>query len=48
MQRSLIVLYLRFQVDIPGPTSVGRRVWSKAERSRRHTASRGAWQPGRM
>jgi len=26
MQRSLIVLYLRFQVDLPGPTSVGRRV----------------------
>jgi hypothetical protein len=42
MQRSLIILYRRFQVDSLGPTSVGRGVESKAERSRRHTASREA------
>jgi hypothetical protein len=42
MQRSLIILYRRFQVDIPGPAPVGRGVSSKAERSRRHKASREA------
>jgi len=42
MQRSLNILYLRFQVDSPSPMSAGLGASSNSERSRRHEACREA------